>query len=323
MIFWISRSPALWPSVFARHCLAASLMLPMAVMAQTPSPAPADGSAKSGTETQTITPPPTTAANDVTTTTPATPRSALPLWELGLGVAGLSVQQYRGSDQRLNWLLPVPYITYRGDFFRSDKDGTRAVLLDTEGFDFDISADGSAPVRSENSRARTGMKDLAATFEIGPNVNILLSKGPGWKLDLRVPLRAAFTVQRKPQSIGWTLSPLLNLDVDVQGWNVGVQGGPIVSTRRFNAHFYDVQTADVTADRAAYSANAGYGGWGVTTAASRRLGDWWLAVYSRYDNVQGATFEASPLVKQRQNYSLGFAVSYIFKTSTERASARR
>jgi MipA family protein len=109
----------------------------------------------------------------------------------------------------------------------------------------------------------------------------------------------------------------------VQGWNVGLQGGPIVSTRRFNAHFYDVSAADATADRAAYNAKAGYGGWGVTAAASRRLGDWWLAVYSRFDSVQGATFEPSPLVKRGQNYSLGFAVSYIFYTSTTRAPERR
>ncbi len=264
-------------------------------------------------------PPPTAVAD----ARPTKLTGALPLWELGLGVAGLSVQQYRGSDQRLNWLLPVPYFTYRGDFFRSDKDGTRAVLLDTEGFDFDISADGSAPVRSTDSRARTGMKDLAATFEIGPNVNVLLGKGPGWKLDLRVPLRAAFTVQRSPKSIGWTLSPLLNLDLDVQGWNVGFQGGPIVSDRKFNAHFYDVSAADATPERAAYSAKAGYGGWGLTAAASRRLGDWWLAAYSRFDSVQSATFESSPLVKKTQNYSVGFAVSYIFFTSTERAPERR
>jgi MipA family protein len=247
----------------------------------------------------------------------------LPLWELGMGVAGLSVQQYRGSDQRLSWLIPVPYLTYRGEFFRSDKDGTRAVLLDTEGFDFDISVDGSAPVRSKDSRARSGMSDLAATFEIGPNINLLLGKGPGWKLDLRVPLRAALTVERKVQSIGWTLTPVLNLDIDVQGWSVGLQGGPIASTRRFNGYFYDVPEAFVTAERPAYAAPAGYGGWGLTAAASRRLGDWWLAAYTRVDSVAGARFVSSPLVKQRENFSVGFAISYIFKASEQRAPERR
>jgi MipA family protein len=254
---------------------------------------------------------------------PAAKDSGLPLWELGVGVAGLSVQQYRGSDQRLNWLIPVPYFTYRGDFFRSDKDGTRAVLLDTEGFDFDISADGSAPVRSKDSRARTGMGDLAATFEIGPNVNVLLSKGPGWKLDLRVPLRAAFTVERRARRIGWTLTPVLNLDIDIKGWNLGLQGGPIISTQAFNGYFYDVPDTFVTVDRAAYRAKSGYGGWGLTVAGSRRLGDWWLAAYSRVDSVDGATFVSSPLVKQRANFSVGFAVSYIFKTSEQRAPERR
>jgi MipA family protein len=254
---------------------------------------------------------------------PAARDSGLPLWELGAGIAGLSVQQYRGSDQRLNWVIPVPYVTYRGDFFRSDKDGTRAVLLDSEGFDFDISADGSAPVRSKDSRARTGMNDLAATFEIGPNVNVLLVKGKDWKLDLRVPLRAAFTVERRAQRIGWTLTPVLNLDIDIQGWNLGLQGGPIVSSRQFNGYFYDVPDTFVTTNRAAYRAKSGYGGWGLTVAGSRRLGDWWLAAYSRVDSVDGATFVNSPLVKQRANFSVGFAISYIFKTSEQRAPERR
>jgi MipA family protein len=254
---------------------------------------------------------------------PAAIASGLPLWELGAGIAGLSVQQYRGSDQRLNWVIPVPYFTYRGDFFRSDKDGTRAVLVDSEGFDFDISADGSAPVSSKNSRARTGMTDLAATFEIGPNVNVLLAKGKDWKLDLRVPLRAAFTVERRAQRIGWTLTPVLNLDIDIQGWNLGMQGGPIVSSRQFNGYFYDVPDAFATAERAAYRAKSGYAGWGLTVAGSRRVGDWWLAAYSRVDSVDGATFVSSPLVKQRGNFSVGFAISYIFKTSEQRAPERR
>jgi MipA family protein len=248
--------------------------------------------------------------------------AGLPLWEFGLGLGGLSVPQYRGADQNLRWVLPVPYFVYRGDFFRSDRDGTRAVLLDTESFDFDISVDGSPPVKSKDSRARTGMTDLAATLEVGPNVNVTLGRGPGWKLDLRVPLRAAFTVQSKPQHIGWTLMPVLNLDVDVQGWNIGLQGGPLAADRRFHGYFYDVPAALANAERPAYSARAGYAGWGATTSASRRVGDWWMAAFARVDNVSGATFEASPLVKQRSNFTVGFAVSWVFKTSETRVPPR-
>jgi MipA family protein len=246
------------------------------------------------------------------------PSSGLPLWELGLGLGGLTVPQYRGAEQNLRWVLPVPYFVYRGDFFKSDKDGTRAVLLDTETLDFDISADGSPPVKSKDSRARTGMSDLAATLELGPNVNIRLGKGAGWKVELRLPLRAAFTVERRVQQIGWTLTPVLNLDLDVDGWNIGVQGGPLAATQKFHAYFYDVPTAFANAERPAYSARSGYAGWGLTTSASRRVGDWWLAAFARVDDVSSASFQNSPLVKQRYNFTAGFAVSYIFKTSSTR-----
>ena len=33
-----------------------------------------------------------------------------PLWELGIGAAGLHLPHYRGSDQSHNVLLPVPYV---------------------------------------------------------------------------------------------------------------------------------------------------------------------------------------------------------------------
>ena len=37
-----------------------------------------------------------------------------PLWELGLGVAALRLPDYRGSDQSSTYLLPLPYVVYRG-----------------------------------------------------------------------------------------------------------------------------------------------------------------------------------------------------------------
>jgi MipA family protein len=246
-----------------------------------------------------------------------------PLWELGLGVGGLSMPQYRGSDQNLKWVLPVPYVAYRGDFFRSDSEGTRAVLLDSEGLDVDVSVDGTPPVKSKDSRARTGMRDLAATLEIGPNVNVVLAKGSFWKAELRVPFRAAFTAERNPQAIGWTLTPALNLDLQLSGWDVGLQGGPVAASRSFHRYFYGVDAASATLGRPIYSAASGFGGYYLTAAASRRWGDVYLASYVRLDNVSGARFEASPLVKQRSNMQAGLVLSWVFKASEARAPERR
>ncbi len=251
----------------------------------------------------------------------------LPLWEAGLGVGALHVPHYRGSDQRHDWLLPVPYFVYRGTIFKSDRDGTRAVLLDTQRLDIDLSLAASPPAGNGDNRARAGMVDLSATLEVGPNVNVMLGKGThngmGWKLDLRVPLRAVFTVGSHPHAIGWTSTPVLNLDLDVQGWNVGLQGGPLLGTRRLHSHFYSVTAAEATATRAAYAAPGGYAGWGLTASASRRVGDWWLAAFARTDSVAGAAFEASPLVRQRQNTTYGFAASWVFKVSDTRVAVAR
>jgi outer membrane protein len=189
-----------------------------------------------------------------------------PLWELGLGAAWVHLPHYRGSDQSRDWLLPVPYAVYRGEILRANRDGARAVLLDSERFDFDISVSAAAPTRSSDNLARSGMADLAPVVEIGPNLNSTLARGAGWKLDLRFPVHAVFTVQSKPQSIGWTASPVINLDLQWAGWNLGVQGGPRWASRRYHGFYYDVGTADATAVRPAYAAQ----GWLCRLAADGR-----------------------------------------------------
>lgn len=243
-----------------------------------------------------------------------------PLWELGLGVAGLRLPHYRGSDQSHDLLLPLPYGVYRGKIFRATREGARAVLLDGERFDFDLSLAATAPTRSKNNIARAGMPDLKPTVELGPNFNFTIGRGADWKFDLRLPVRAALSVQSKPQELGWTASPVLNLDVQRWGWDIGVQGGPLYGSRRYNSYFYDVAPIYATATRPAYAAPAGNGGWRLITGASRRFGDLWVGAFVRADSVAGAAFEPSPLVRQRSNLTFGLAMSWVFATSDQRVT---
>jgi MipA family protein len=239
-----------------------------------------------------------------------------PLWELGAGVAGLRLPHYRGADQSRNWLLPVPYVVYRGEILRADRDGARALLFESERVEFDLSVAASAPTRSDENGAREGMSDLAPTVEIGPNLNLRLAEGRGWKLDLRAPLRAAVTIESKPQGIGWVASPNLNLDLRTGGaWQVGVQTGLLYGSRRFNGYFYDVPNAAATSARPAYRASSGYAGAQFTLAASRRDGDRWLGAFARVDHLGGARFTDSPLLRQRTTASIGVAVSWVFARS--------
>ena len=240
-----------------------------------------------------------------------------PLWELGLGAGALHLPHYRGADQSHTWLLPVPYVVYRGRIFKADREGARAVLFESDRIDFDLSLAASAPTRSEDNDARRGMADLEPTIELGPKLNVVLGRGSGWKLDLRLPVRAALTVQSKPQGIGWTAAPVLNLDLPRNGWNLGLQAGPVYGSRRFNGYFYDVLPAEALPDRPAYRARAGYAGAQATVALSKRFDRVWLGLFARADSLRGAVFEDSPLVRRTSNVSAGIALSYVFAQSAD------
>lgn len=252
---------------------------------------------------------------------PATARKQRPLWELGVGVAGLRIPDYRGSDQSRGYLLPLPYFVYRGQWLRADRDGTRALLVESPRFDLDVSVGASVPTNSGDNDARRGMPDLPGTVEIGPNANfrLLNSADRRFKLDLRLPLRAAFTLQRSPRGVGVTFSPNLNLDVAnvAGGWNLGLLTGPLYGDRKQHALFYTVDQAYATADRPAYQAAGGYEGWRALAATSRRFGNTWLGGFVRYDGLRGAVFENSPLVRRKDAVSFGFGVSYVFAQSSE------
>ena len=245
-------------------------------------------------------------------------RADQPLWELGLGAGVLSLPHYRGSDQDHRWLLPVPYAVYRGRIFRATREGARAVLLESDRFDFDLSVAASPPVRSNDNRARSGMPDLDPTLEFGPNLNFTLARGSNWKLDLRLPVRAVFTFGSGVHSIGTTVSPVLNLDLQRQGWNVGVQAGPLFASRAYHGYFYGVDAAYAAPGRPAYRAPGGAAGWRFTTGVSRRFDSVWVGAYVRADTVAGAAFEASPLVRRKENLSFGLALSWVFATADER-----
>ena len=248
-----------------------------------------------------------------------------PLWELGLGVAGLSLPDYLGSDQSRFYALPLPYIVYRGTWLKADRDGARALLFNSQRVKLDVSVAASTPARSSDNDARAGMPNLKGTFEIGPNLNVTLASSlkDRWKLDLRLPLRGAISVERSPKFVGTTFSPNLNLDVGGLGggWNLGMLTGPVFANRKFHQYYYGVDPAYATANRPAYQTHGGFAGWRAVAASSRRFGNMWVGGFVRYDNLRGAAFDDSPLVRRTSAVTFGFGVSWILATSSELVSA--
>ena len=128
-------------------------------------------------------------------------------------------------------------------------------------------------------------------------------------VDLRLPLRASFTVATDPRFIGWQLAPKLNLDVrdpfGLRDWNLGVQAGPLFADRRYHDYFYRVDPVFATAQRPTYAASGGFAGTQLLASASKRFERSWFGAFVRYDRLDGATFLASPLVRQRSAFAAG------------------
>jgi len=247
-----------------------------------------------------------------------------PLWELGAGVAALSFPAYRGSDEQQDFLLPVPFFTYHGEILKADRHGVRGELFDTDRLELTISAALSPPAPSDDVRAREGMPDLKAIFELGPELDLTLwrSANRARFLKLLLPLRAAYAMEGPPRDVGWVFHPKLNLDVTdlpgLPGWNLGLLAGPLFGDQRQNAYFYSVSPRYATANRPAYEAESGYGGMQYLASVSKRFSQVWVGAFARYDNLSGATFQDSPLVRQTDNFSGGVAISWIFGESSIR-----
>ena len=244
-----------------------------------------------------------------------------PLWELGLGLFAVKLPAYRGAAETSDDVLPTPYVVYRGEYFKADKDGVRGVLFDSDLLEINLSIAASPPVNSGKIRIRRDMPDLRSSLELGPSIDVKLweSSNHDTKLRLFVPIRAAFTLESDPQFIGWQFTPRLNLDVSdplgLQGWTLGMVGGPVFGSREQHSYFYGVAPQHSTGGRPAYEARAGYAGLQLLSALWKRFPAFWVGGFVRYDDVRGAVFENSPLVTQKSGFSGGVAISWVLGQS--------
>ena len=243
-----------------------------------------------------------------------------PLWEFGLGAGFLAFNDYRGSDTTHVYPLPVPYLLYHGTYFKSDRDGIRGLFLNQDRVELNVSVNATTPVH--DGSARHGMPDLRSTVEIGPQLNVHLWKRADElvKLDLRLPLRAAFTVELTPRLVGGFFAPHLNLDLlqsrGDEGWKLGALAGPLFANARYNDYFYSVAPQYAAPGRPAFQAVGGYAGTQALLSVTRRYPDFWLGAYVRHDWLSGASFEDSPLVRRDSYWSAGFGIAWIISRSS-------
>jgi len=248
----------------------------------------------------------------------------LPLWEVGVGLFPSTFPAYRGSEDQQYFLLPFPYLVYRGDYLRVDREGLRARLFDTDRVQLNISVNASAPARSDDSSAREGMPDLDPTVEIGPSLNILLAKlADKHSLKMKLPVRSVIATDLGgTEQAGWIFNPHLKLESEdvFGGWGAGLSLGPLFGNGKYHNYYYAVDPQYATATRPAYSASGGYSGTLALASLSRRFNRIWMGGFIRYDNLSGAKFEDSPLLETDHSLMAGIAIAWIFKRSSRTLS---
>jgi outer membrane scaffolding protein for murein synthesis (MipA/OmpV family) len=245
-----------------------------------------------------------------------------PLWEAGLGVGILAFSDYRGADTADAYVLPVPYLVYRGRFLRADREGLRGMFIERPGLKLNLSLNATTPVRRRSVGARAGMPALATTVEIGPSLELPLwrSMDERLRLELRVPTRASVAVGSSTRFVGWFIAPNVNLDIAGHGalerWNLGVMSGPLFADRRYHEYFYGVDPRFASAVRPAYAARGGYSGSQLLVSLTRRFPGYWVGGYARHDWLSHAAFIDSPLVRQNSSWSAGVAIAWIIGRSS-------
>jgi MipA family protein len=254
----------------------------------------------------------------------------LPLWEAGAGATVVRLPDYRGADQERTWLLPFPYLVYRGEFLKADERRVRGLFFKTERMELDASVGAQPPVDSSKNDARRGMPDLDPVAEFGPSLNLSLHRSADRRreVELRLPVRAAFATDFSYVDFaGWVFQPNINVDVrdplGQAGWKVGVLGGAMFSDRRYHQYYYAVDPAFATPARPAYNPAGGYAGTQVIAALSKRFPGYWLGAFARWDTLNGSVFAESPLVRTRQYFAAGIGVAWILGESGTRVEATR
>ncbi len=248
----------------------------------------------------------------------------LPQWEVGAGVAALHIPDYRGSDHQQSYLLPLPYLIYRGETVKVDKEGAHADLFKSDRAKLDISLNVGPPAKSSEDGARRGMPNIDPTIEVGPAIKLLLAASDDRNhiLSLRLPWRAVIATNlSRFNFIGWTFTPHVNYAAlnlgSTGGWNLGIAAGPVYASERYHDYYYEVNREYTTSTRSAYDAKGGYSGLQVTGALSKRYSKFWVGMFVRYDDLSGVVFEDSPLVRKKSSLMFGVGISWVFAKSSK------
>lgn len=253
-----------------------------------------------------------------------TPTQAASQFDIGLGVGGVRFPYYPGAAEQRTLLLPFPYVIYHSRYLDVNRDKVRGKLLSGKRLSLEVDFGGAVSVPSSDVSERRGMPDLDWIGEAGPALRYRAwdNNAGNARLDLVLPLRVAVSAHALSlHHRGYVFAPHLELEYQIgegtRAFNVGTSVTALYGSRNYFQYIYGVAPQYATAQRPAYAAPGGYGGYTLEAGGSLHRGDMVYGAFMSYTNLSGASFVNSPLVSRSDGMAFGVMLAWIFKRSND------
>lgn len=234
-------------------------------------------------------------------------------YELGLGMGVVTYPSYIGSKDTNEFISPVPYIRYESNNTKLGRGGLKHKFFEYGDLNLDLSLGAALPVDSDNAKVREGMDDLDFTLEVGPRLNYKIYKDETHRVTFKLPLRAVISTDiRSFDHQGFLVAPNVNYRYKEENFQVKLKSGPIWADKTYHNYFYGVKNNEVSVNRNAYDANSGYNGYRNTLSVKYKHNNWNYGAFASHFNLDGTSFEDSPLVETNNALFLGTFIYYTF-----------
>ncbi|MFN8847660.1 MAG: MipA/OmpV family protein [Bdellovibrionales bacterium] len=243
-----------------------------------------------------------------------------PYWEYGMGIGGVQFEDYPGSDEYTQLILPVPTFQYHGEIIHAnDRDGVQAQFFKSEKVILDFSGMGYPPLKSKDNDRRRGMRDIDLIGGFGPQLIYLFSKNVEFNFSTfqGVSLSASRQATTGPiyqsRFVLFFEDPIFNLGQEktltrlffTSRW----------AERSFQKIFYDVKSFEVENDRTEYRARSGLMSHEISLLWQMDFGKPSTYVGISYADYSSAVNKASPLLVSDQAFTFFLGFNYVFSQS--------
>jgi hypothetical protein len=244
-------------------------------------------------------------------------KAKLSLYEYGLAVGGGYISDYPAADQGRIRTVYFPSFRYRGDLFRSDDKGTRAMFFSSEDLDIDLSFGASFPANSEDNKARKGMNDLNWLAELGPRINYTIFKQNKHSLELEIPIRLVFETDFEfTKEQGYRFVPQIDYKYYfTTKYILNLSFKTVWATEKLNDYFYEVGSSDVTENRERFNSKGGHLSYDTSAFLLYEGEKVFYLGGLRISNYANSVNNESPLYRVNQDTAVFFAINYFFYQS--------